>query len=462
MSFKIYSLMLMLVLMGHTFSVKARELRPVSKTNLIFAEEDGKALSTGFAVLNHYNADFDQSFYSLSLNGERRALGGILKADAFGLLQVSGDGNSTFSIQNLHYTKKIGKSVSLDIGRKIADWSYNEEFKPAAFWNNAWDYSKAFPELEGLFGAFFNFKTSKSTKAFVFISPLSVPKIASHSSFGDDGGVRARTPWFELPPEQVTSAGAVYQTRYFLETDIADLVLNPQFGFSVDHQSQSTGVFGKLSYLYGPDRDLDLAINFKLRPSDPEVPVDLTVTPQVSNVHRIGFELGHMWSDSSDTVVSANFKLRDQNLPIDDAGGEQSYLGLSSGGVFQVLHHQNLFKERVKMTLHFTENTKITSNANGELGPVLLDSLSSPFRYNRGLGANFDFKVGLHSKISIYGYQDFLAEGVLGAVAYSFRHKKLNLRAGINFVEALSSESKGFYRDFRQNDSYNLGASYVF
>ena len=114
------------------------------------------------------------------------------------------------------------------------------------------------------------------------------------------------------------------------------------------------------------------------------------------------------------------------------------------------------------MTAHFTENTKITSDANGELGPVLLDSLSSPFRYNRGLGLNFDVQLSGKSFVSLYGYQDFLAEGVLGSLSYNLQYNKLNLRAGISFVEALSSESTGFYRDFRENDSFHVGASYVF
>lgn len=419
-------------------------------------------LDTGLLHMNHYNADFNQSFYSIGLNSDEKVLGGRFKAEGFGLMQIEGDGSSTFSIKNLHYTKKIGSSTSIDVGRKIADWSYDERFKPAALWNNAWDYSKAFPELEGLFGAFINFKPSKTMTAFVFMSPLSIPKWVSHYDFDDVGGINSQTPWFNLPPAQVTSGGTTYDTRYFLDADIAEVVLNPQFGFSLDYKSQTTGLFSKASYLYGPDRELDLAINFKLRPTEASVPVDLTITPEVSNVHRVGTELGYKWSKKASTVVSANFKFRDSELSTDVVDQEQSYIGLSSGGVFQILHSQILLKERVKMTAHFTENTKIRSDANGELGPVLLDSLSSPFRYNRGLGLNFDVQVGARGFMSLYGYQDFISDGILGSLAYNLQYKKLNLRAGISVVEALSSESTGFYRDFRENDSYHIGASYVF
>lgn len=465
-SCKVYCVLLSTILVTHSLASGASEYAPALKYN---PSKHNKTthVDTGLLHMNHYNADFDQSFYSVGLKTDRKLLGGSFKAEGFGLLQVEGDGSSTFSVKNLYYTNKMTRETSIDIGRKVADWSYDERFKPAAFWNNAWDYSKAFPELEGLFGAFVNFRPSKETKAFFFISPVSIPKWVSHYDFDDQGGINTKTPWFNLPPAQVTSAGTTYDTRYFLDADIAEIVLNPQVGFSLDYKSRAfeskkSGLFSKLSYLYGPDRDVDLAINFKLRPSDPSVPVDLTITPEVSNVHRVGTELGYKWSAKSQTIVSANFKLRDKELSTDDIDGEQSYIGLSSGGVFQVLHSQVMFRERVKMTTHFTENTKISSDANGELGPILLDSLSSPFRYKRGLGVNFDVQVGNKSHVSVYGYQDFISEGILGSLAYNLQYKKLNLRAGISFVEALSSKSTGFYKDYRENDSYHVGASYVF
>jgi len=463
-SYNVYGgALLFTVLFTCGFSSHAAEYTPLLGYDSKKQIEQSR-VDTGLLHVNHYNADFNQSFYSVGLKTEKKVLGGRFKAAGFGLLQVEGDGSSTFSVKNLYYTQKISGSgqTSIDIGRKLAEWSYDERFKPAGFWNNAWDYSKAFPEQEGLFGAFINFKPSETTKAFVFASPLSVPKWVSHYDFDDEGGIDVKTPWFNLPPARVTSSGVTYDTRYFLEADLAEIVLNPQVGFSLDYKSKTTGVFSKISYLYGPDRDVDLAINFKLRLNDPSVPVDLTITPEVSNVHRVGTEVGYSWSKKANTVVTANFKLRDSKLSTDDIDGEQSYIGLSSGGVFQVIHSQILLKERLKLTAHFTENTKMTSNSNGELGSVLLDSLSSAFRYKRGVGMNLDVQLGNRSHVSLYGYQDFLSNGAMGSLAYNLHYKKVNLRAGLSFVEALSSESTGFYRDFRKNDSYHVGASYVF
>jgi len=461
-SCKVYGVLLSASFIAFGSSGNAFEYRPSIKHDLT-DPNIGAKVDTGLLHMSHYNADFNQSFYSIGIKTEKKIASGSYTAEGFGLLQIEGDGSSTFSIKNLYYSQKVSrKKASIDIGRKIADWSYDEKFKPAALWNNTWDYSKAFPEVEGLFGAFLNFKPSQATQAFIFISPVSIPKWVSHYGFDDEGGIDTKTPWFNLPPAEVSSGGRTYDTQYFLDADIAEIVLNPQVGFSLDYKSQNSGLFSKASYLYGPDRDLDLAINFKLRPSDPSVPVDLTITPEVSNVHRIGTELGYKWSEKSQTILSANFKYRDTSLSSDDVEGEQSYIGLTSGGVFQILHSHVLFNERVKMTAHFTENTKISNSANGELGPILLDSLSTSFRYKRGAGLNFDVPVGNRSYLSLYGYQDFISEGVLGSLSYNLNYKKINVRAGISFVEALSAESTGFYRDFRESDSYHIGASYVF
>ena len=424
------------------------------------SEKTSTILNTGVLHFNHYNTDFEQNFYSIGFKTtEKKVLNGKFNAEGFGLLQVDGDGESVFSLKNAYYSQKINSKLSFDVGRKVSHWSYDEDYKPAGFWNNTWDYSKAFPQTEGLFGAYLNVKASKNVKGFFFISPLSVPKWVSHYDFQNDGSIESLTPWFNLPPTEVTTGGNTFQTRYSLDADIAGVILNPQLGFSFDLKHKK-GLFSKVSYLYGPDRDLDLAIDFALDAADESTPVDITVVPRISNVHRMGLEVGKRWSRTSYTVLSANYKLRDSDLPV-DLTDRQSHIGLTSGGVYQFLHKTSVYKNLVGLTLHFTENSQTGNDANGELGNLLLDSLSNSFRYRRGYGAALDMKV-LKGALSLYGYQDILSDGVLGSVTYNTQFKKLNLRAGLSFVEALSAQSEGFYKDFRRNDSYHVGASYVF
>lgn len=438
----------------------ADEYSPTLKT-LADYQKPTTTIDTGFLHFNHYNADFEQNFYSIGFNTKNKKMfRGKFNAEGFGLLQVEGQGQTAFSLKNIYYSQKINSNLSFDVGRKVSDWTYNEAYKPAGFWNNTWDYSKAFPKEEGLFGAYLNFKASKNAKGFFFVSPMSIPKWVSHYDFKKNGSIESLTPWFNLPPEEVVTGGNTFKTRYFLDADVPSLVLSPQVGFSLDLKHK-LALFSKISYLYGPDRDLDLSIDFALDASDDSTPVDITVVPKNSMVHRMGFELGKRWSKKSSTVLSANYKLRDSGLPLDQAGKE-SHIGLSSGGVYQFLHQTSFYKNLFNLGLHFTENTRMESDANGELGPILLDSLSSPFRYRRGYGVSVDMKVLKNSALSLYAYQDILSDGVLGSLSYNAQYKRLNLRAGLSLVEALSRESEGFYKDFRRNDSYHVGASYVF
>lgn len=421
-------------------------------------------LSTGFLHSNNYHNDFNQTFYILSakLNKDTRTDGAVKNGfvlDAFGLLKVQGEGASSYSLRELYYTGNLFSKIQYSIGRKITKWSHLESYLPTGFWNNSWDFNKSMPVEEGLFGGFIDLKISKRSKLKLFASPISVPKMTLHYKFNDDGSVGAHTPWFSPPPEEVEYQGGVFVTRYSLNLDIPALVLQPQIGGTYDWGGHK--IFMKVSYLYGPSKDVDMAIDFGVKVVDEDLPVEIEVTPSATYVHKGSFELGRAWTKNIKTVVSLSYKARAEGL-FSDTTNRRSYIGFTSGAVYQIAHEMTFFKERFKTVVHFVENTEIQNVSNGELDEFLLDFLSVPFRYRRGGGLKFNCQITSKLQGKFYGYYDVKSKGVMGDVKLSTKWNKVSLTAGLNFIEALNADSQGFYKDFRKNDSYYMGVSYVF
>ncbi|MGH1468201.1 MAG: hypothetical protein ACRBBP_04875 [Bdellovibrionales bacterium] len=418
------------------------------------------SIKTGALYLSHYHQNFNQTFYSLDVKVKKDlSYGGHFVFDGFGLLKVEGDGASSYSLREMYYSNKYSSKLKYTVGRKIVNWSDLEDYLPAGFWNNAWDFNKAAPVKEGLFGAFVDYKLSKDSKVEFFVSPISIPKATSHYKFNDDGTVKAHTLWFTPPPETVNYEGDQYAARYFLDVDIADLVLEPQIGGNFKWANDAT--FVSASYLYGPSKDIDMAIDFSLNATTPDTNVDVFVLPKRVNVHKGTLEFGRKWNKNSKTTMSGSYRQRVKGLS-SDINDRESHIGTSSGGIYQIAHEQFFKDKSIHTMVHVIENTAIKNVASGELDEFLLTSLLVPFRYRRGIGGSFGYKIGSRLNAGLYGYYDTELKGVMGDFKLQMNFKRVNVALGYNFVEALGAETKEFYKDFRENDSYHMGVSYVF
>lgn len=443
------------------FANKVSAFSPIGR-QVFSSDIKGQPFSakTGVLYLSHYHEAYNQTFYTVEAKANKNiSKKSKLVLDAFGLLKVSGEGTSSYSLRELYYINKVSPKLSYSVGRKIMNWSELEEFLPTGFWNNSWDYNKSAPLVEGNFGAFIDYKLSKKSKASFFASPISVPKLTSHYNFGDDGVVSANTLWITPPPTKIDYSGDEYAVKEFVEIDIPELILHPQIGGVYDWSSEKT--FLKASYLYGPTKDFDLEIDFALNATTPETSVDVTITPNRVNTHKVGFEFGRNWSESSKTTMSVSYSQRVSKLK-DDPSGLKSYIGTSSGGIYQIVHKESFKKGRVQLRVHAIENTSISNTSSGELDELLLSSHAQAFRYVRGAGLSVGYLLGKSTKLTAYGYYDVELDGALGDLKLNIDLGKASLVVGYNFVEALSSESKDFYKSFRENDSYHMGVSYVF
>ncbi len=418
------------------------------------------AFKAGALYLNRYHQSYNQMFYTVDAKIQKKVFTrGKLVVDAFGIFKAAGEGKSSYSVKEFYYKSKLNSKLTYSLGRKIIQWSTLEGYLPTGFWNNAWDYDKSAPSLEGNIGAFLNYKIPNGLAVTLFASPISAPKLVSHYNLGDDGTITANTPWVSPPPSEIDYQGEQYAVKEFVELDIANLLLEPQVGAVFDWSTQNS--LFKLSYLYGPTKDFDLEIDFALNAESPDTSVDVTITPRRVRAHKIGLEFGQKWTERSRTTVSANYSQRESSLEV-DPNNLKSHIGLSSGAVYQIAHEQFFRDKKIKLRVHAVENTSTTNISNGELDELLLSSHAVSFRYVRGAGGSIGYLFRGATRLTAYGYYDVELDGVLANLKLNFKVGKVSLDLGYNVVEALSSDSKGFYKNFRENDSYHLGVAYVF
>ncbi len=418
------------------------------------------SIKTGVFYLNHYHRQFEQSLYSFDLKGNKKISS---KANfifnGFGLLKVEGEGASSYSLSEIYYLNQFSSKLEYSIGRKIINWSELEQYLPSGFWNNVWDFNKVSPLKEGLVGIFLNYKASDKSKIEFFISPVSIPKMTSHYKFDSTGKVKANTLWVKPLSKSINYKGDQYKAKYFLDLNISRLVAQPQIGGSFNWSDKKT--FLKASYFYGPSKDIDTAVDFSWDVTTPESHIEVFILPKRVNVYKGTVEFGKYWNESSKMIFSTSYRQRAKKLPttIDD---KKSYIGTSSGGIYQLSYEQFFKAKSVRTRVHVVENTAIQNLTSGELGEFLLSSPSASFQYRRGIGGSIDYKTGPRFKVHFQGYYDIKLKGVMGNFNINMNWGKAHLTLGYNFIEAISFQTEAFYKDFRENDSYHMGVSYVF
>jgi hypothetical protein len=443
-----------LFLVKSLYAVESRPARISFKKDLKVLKKKYN-IDTGFTHLNFFHNDsFSSSYFTVSPKISTKSF----KLDSFAWFSANEGGNETFSVRELYYTTEFF-STNLHIGRRIHEWTKEEDLKPTGFWNNAWDFNKSDPQLEGNIGLFIEKNFNSKNKLNVFISPLSLPKFVSHNEIRQQGDVVGNTPWSLTPPNQVDYSGLNLPVNYALdEIDYVDLISALQVGASYDYEGDTA--FFKSSYLFGPSKDLDMGLDFILDSTDQSTPVEISILPQSYNVHRLGLDFGFKWSSQSVTGLSVNHRERERGL-IDDP--RQSFIGLSSGSVFQLYHKESLMKDKVRLTAFINENTQITNQSNGELGELLESYLSVPFRFVRGGGLKIESLLSDKAEIFVMAYYDVEQEGVLARLRIESNFiKRFKAQIGFDVVEALNDQAEGFYRDFRENDFIYGGVSYVF
>ena len=211
--------------------------------------------------------------------------------------------------------------------------------------------------------------------------------------------------------------------------------------------------------MYGGAKDLDLSLDFVLDSSNENTPVQISVEPESYRVHRFGVDAGIKWSQGSKTGFSFNHKERIDGL-LEDS--RKSFIGVGSGSIYQLYHKQDL-GPNYTLTGFINENTTIKNQTNGELGELLSDYLSVPFRFVRGAGLNLDAKVSRFMRVSGFAYYDVEMKGVLARLeSHVLLKQNMAFNLGLDMVEPLTNQSGGFYKEFRRNDFAYGSLSYVF
>ena len=132
------------------------------------------------------------------------------------------------------------KSIEINLGRKIKNWSFGDNYWSLNLWNSLNRRNPLDPLESGLIGSFFTFKASQWESDF-FIGALHIPG-PGPEILEEEGRIYSHSRWFSILPSQVHSFNIdIYYSTF--EPFIFDILFQQSFLFSFKTWSKTPEVF---------------------------------------------------------------------------------------------------------------------------------------------------------------------------------------------------------------------------
>jgi hypothetical protein len=209
--------------------------------------------------------------------------------DADARFYFSEGGKSNYSLSEAYFQYKTPK-LDLNLGRKITDWSVNQEYWMLGQLNGRQGMELLSTKREGLTGAGFDYRGDAIDLSFL-ISTVYIPSLNPDMDIVD-GKVVTNSEWSRLPPTQTVVQGQTIPVLYRLERpSVKDVIKQNSLGFAGG--VKWTG--GKLGayFIYKPENSL--RANAEAKGAKFLSYVDVLVKPIVNHHAVYGANLTQKW-----------------------------------------------------------------------------------------------------------------------------------------------------------------------
>jgi hypothetical protein len=370
------------------------------------------------------------------------------------------------------YTSYLSPSrnTQISLGRKVEFWSRLDQSWHLGLWQPQYETDPLRPETEGLSGLFFKQKIANRFEFIAYASSLYIPTTGPEVQ-ERDGGLVSDGRWYRSPSSNFTLFGKSTRIAYALDIpEIEKLVNNPGWGMRLQSLNNDKGIWASLNYGYKPINDLVLQYkkNLFLPEDDPQAG-EVTIVPAVAYHQLFGSDIGYTFENAN---ISASVL---QDLP-DDKGTEAPFIIQNPRKMTAVALHTD-FGFSNKFT---TQPLKISLDYMRISGGNIQDFDANRVEQTPIFEQRFDLlhaasvkgdvltSIGRKRMISSLKYTRELEQkgGIFNAELNYFPESKLGLILGADFlgVDDVSNENKDtrFLNQFRANDRYYGGLSYVF
>ena len=354
--------------------------------------------------------------------------------------------------------------LNFSVGRRKFDWSELDNRWQLGLWQPKFTLNPLRPEDQGLTGIFFDYRQEKQ-EFLLMVTPIFIPTMDSEVR-EEGGSLVSDSRWYRAPSSRWKFNEKDTPIVYSLETpEIAGLVANPGLASMYRVGAINSGPRVTVAVAYKPVNELLLKRQIDFFTNSL---TQVKVSPDVTYHRLVSTDLGYSWGPINASVsylndvpqekrpikkwaiqklkpleiYSGNFDIQLSQLVSRPLALQASYIKVYGGEIEDIeadggMNEITLFDARTKFT-----NAALIS-LKGEVARPYSHPLTSRFSYT------YDFD----QRGYIWGLEFQLSP---------LRQLGLVVGSDILGVETQTDTDKRFINQFRANDRYYAGMSYVF
>ncbi|MBX3041970.1 MAG: transposase [Bdellovibrionaceae bacterium] len=370
-----------------------------------------------------------------------------------------------FVVNEAHVTARLAPLTTVSLGRKKAMWSRMDEVWQLGMWQPRFAIDTLRPEEQGLTGLFFNTGT-EDMEVMAFATPIFIPTMGPEIS-EENGSLVPDNRWYRRPSTTQIFNQQLNRVTYDLDVpNLEKLVMNPGYAAMTRFGNLRSGPWIVGSYAYKPVNDLLLRRQI-VRVVDQPL-FDVKVSPDVAYHELASVDVGYAWGDFQ---ISASY-LQDspkEKRPQTEWSLQKLH-ALQAVSVQGEWNIRNFFARQVQIQfghLRITGGGITDIDSEGKTDDFTLFDDRMRFRNATYVGAEGElarlWARPLATKVR-YLYDQQQQGSMVRTEFLYYPRTDLALIVGTDFLGVADEnhEPDGFLNQYRANDRYYGGMTYVF
>ncbi len=379
-------------------------------------------------------------------------------------------GGSQFQVNEIAHSVqwRDGKS-QVSVGRKKEFWSQLDQDWQLGMWQPQSLLDSLRPEEQGLTGVFYRHQQGRF-EFLAFASPIFIPTLGPEIQ-EKEGSLVADSRWYRPPSNSFPLNNVNTKIKFALDVPpVKDLIQHPASGMRVRYGGETDGLWVSGNYGYKPMNAL--LLKYKKGLFLPEYDAqtgEVTIAPEVGYHQVYGGDLGYRFEDG---MISASYLA---DTPSDKQSDDPYVLQRPEAARMYSLHAEtyietSVFANPIGLSVNYLRidggDIRDFDSTGANSGAIFEQRYN--FTHAASLRADFSTIFGKRKFMSSFKFmREFDQKGSLfnSEIAY-FPQKSFALIIGADILGVddssdLNKDSR-FLNQFRANDRYYGGMSYVF
>lgn len=368
---------------------------------------------------------------------------------------------SYYSVQEVYVSTPLDESVNISLGRKKYDWTEIDRIWSLGLWQPRYAIDALRPEDQGLTGLFFDYKQGK-VQFLAFASSIYIPTIGP--DIREEGGeIKSDNRWYR-PPSNF--AGNI-KINYEIDTgNITKLIQQESYGLKLRIGDEETGPWASLAGGRKPVNDI--LLQRLVRGVDYTSVAKFVVSPVVVHQQVFSADIGYQFENANISLSYFEDQPETYIPPEDYAVQKISPVKYYSAQADWSV--REFIGRPVQLQLGYLKglgNEVVDIESDGAANEITL--LEQRYRFANAATFKIIGEVAtVYSRplVSKIGYiREFDQEGSILGVEFQYQwNRTWSFLVGMDSlgVDDKSEPVDGFINDYRANDRFYGGASYVF